>query len=168
MQKLALACALVTNPQVMFLDEPTTGVDPVSRRAFWRLLDGVRVEGVAILYATANMDEAERCDAVAVLEEGRIRRSGTPRQMIEREGLVLFGVRGPDIRSRRDRLRELPGVVLAFPVGERLNVWVETGLQGEFRQELETKFPDLVGEPIEPGLPDAALRDLALAERDNG
>jgi ABC-2 type transport system ATP-binding protein len=168
MQKLALACALVTHPQVMFLDEPTTGVDPVSRRAFWRLLDGVRTEGVAILYATANMDEAERCDAVAVLEEGRIRRSGTPREMIAREGLVLFGLEGPNIRARREALRKLPGVVLAFPVGERLNVWLQAERQDAFRQQVATDFPDLSGEPQEPGLHDAALRDLALSEDGDG
>lgn len=168
MQKLALASSLVTYPKVMFLDEATTGVDPVSRRAFWRLLDGVRAEGVAILYATANMDEAERCDVVAVLEEGRIRRAGTPREMIEREGLVLFGVRGPDIRARREVLRALPGVVLAFPVGEQLNVWLGADRLEQFRQQLDSDFPDLSGERLEPGLHDAALRDLALAEGQDG
>ena len=76
MQKLALACALVSRPEVMFLDEPTTGVDPVSRRAFWQLLDEVRAEGVAIVYATANMDEAERCDRVGLLIAGRLVRQG--------------------------------------------------------------------------------------------
>jgi len=165
MQKLALGCALVTDPRVMFLDEPTTGVDPVSRRAFWRLLDGVRSQGVAILYATANMDEAERCDSVAVLEAGRISRRGTPERMIGREGLFLMGLRGSGVRARRDELSKLPGVVLAFPVGDRLNVWLEAGRQTAFRRRLGEVFTEISAEPMTPGLHDAALRDLALAER---
>ena len=113
MQKLALACALISEPRVMFLDEPTTGVDPVSRRAFWHLLDGVRADGVAIVYATANMDEAERCDRVALLDGGRLDRQGAPFELIDQRA-VLLGITGEGIRALRARVRALPGVRLAL------------------------------------------------------
>ncbi len=163
MQKLALACALVTEPGVMFLDEPTTGVDPVSRRAFWRLLDGVRAEGMAILYATANMDEAERCDRVAILEAGAIRRSGAPETLVDRAGLALVAIHGPQVRRHRGALRRAPEVKLLFPVGPRLNVWVEEGDEGALAERLAAQFSGLRCEPLQPTLHDAALRDLALA-----
>jgi ABC-2 type transport system ATP-binding protein len=164
MQKLALACALVSQPRVMFLDEPTTGVDPVSRRAFWDLLEGVRAEGVAILYATANMDEAERCDEVALLQEGRLQRQGTPLDLVQTDTTVLLGVSGSGARKRRRAIAALPGVQLVFPVGRRLNVWLEAGFSPEdFRSALNDAAPDLQSEPLHPTLHDAALRDLALA-----
>ncbi len=165
MQKLALACALVSEPKVMFLDEPTTGVDPLSRRAFWRLLDAVRAEGVAMLYATANMDEAERCDRVGMLEAGRLTRSGTPLELVASADLTLVGVFGPQVRSLRRELRALPGVRLAFPVGPRLNLWLDAATPLEtFRTRLASVAPDLEARALEPTLHDAALRDLALAE----
>lgn len=164
MQKLALACALIARPRVMFLDEPTTGVDPLSRRSFWSLLDGVRSEGVAVLYTTANFDEAERCDRIGFLEGGRLRRQGTPLEMAAAPGATLVSVTGPDARRRRRALRGLPGVSLVFPVGARLHVWLEAGHGPEaFRAALAGIAPELRAEPIEPTLYDAALRELALA-----
>lgn len=164
MQKLALACALISEPQVMFLDEPTTGVDPLSRRSFWRLLDGVRAEGVAILYATANIDEAERCDRIAFLESGRLTRQGTPVELAVAKDALLVSVTGPNARDYRQALRELQGVSLVFPVGARLHVWLEPGLPlADFLAALATISPELGAEVITPTLHDAALRELALA-----
>lgn len=163
MQKLALACALVSKPRTMFLDEPTTGVDPVSRRAFWQLLDGVRAEGVAIIYATANMDEAERCDRVGILERGRLIRQGAPLDLISSEGSLLFGVSGPDARAYRRMLRDSPGIRLVFPVGRQIRVWLATGhTPQQFRNRLATLAPSLRVEALAPTLQDIALRDLAL------
>jgi ABC-2 type transport system ATP-binding protein len=164
MQKLALACALVSRPKVMFLDEPTTGVDPVSRRAFWDLLEGVRAEGVAILYATANMDEAERCDKVALLQEGSLQRQGTPLELVRTDDAVLLGVYGKGARENRRAVAALPGVALVFPVGRRLNVWLEGGRSAErFGEDLRDAAPGLQSETLRPTLHDTALRDLALA-----
>ena len=165
MQKLALSCALVHEPRIMFLDEPTTGVDPVSRRAFWRLLDGVRAEGVAILYATANMDEAERCDRVALLQDGRLTRQGTPLELAAPGQLHLVAVSGPAVRDYREDLRGLPGVRLLFAVGPLLHVWLEddSHLPG-FRQHVAQLAAGLKVEEMPPSLHDTALRDLALQE----
>jgi len=80
-QKLGLACALVHTPRVLLLDEPTNGVDPVSRRDFWRILTGLRREGVTILVSTAYLDEAERCHRLAMIHEGRLLALGTPAEM---------------------------------------------------------------------------------------
>ncbi|HOT29627.1 MAG TPA: ABC transporter ATP-binding protein [Candidatus Ozemobacteraceae bacterium] len=80
-QKLGLACALVHTPRVLLLDEPTNGIDPVSRRDFWRILTGLRREGVTILVSTAYLDEAERCHRLAMLHEGRLLALGTPAEM---------------------------------------------------------------------------------------
>lgn len=161
MQKLALACALMSRPRVMFLDEPTTGVDPVSRRAFWQLLDGVRAEGMAILYTTANMDEAERCDRVGLLQDGRLERQGPPAILASADALLL-GVDGPDARRFRQEIRTLPGVSLVFPVGRQLKVWLEPGhLQSEFDTSMNQLAPRLSSHVLAPTLNDVALRNLS-------
>ena len=165
MQKLALACALVSQPRAMFLDEPTTGVDPVSRRAFWRLLNGVRAEGVAILYATANMDEAERCDRVGLLRAGRLDRQGTPLELTLDADARLIGVSGAAARQRRAALLAWPMVRLVFPVGRQLRVWLDADCPlAEFQTRLRALDSGLDAQPLRPTLQDAALRELALAE----
>ena len=165
MQKLALACALVSQPQAMVLDEPTTGVDPVSRRAFWRLLNGVRAEGVAILYATANMDEAERCDRVGLLNAGRLERQGTPLELTRHANAPLVGVSGSTARRRRAELLAWPMAQLAFPVGRQLRVWLDAeGSLAEFQARLRALDAELTAQLLQPTLQDAALRELALAE----
>lgn len=164
MQKLALACALVTEPRVMFLDEPTTGVDPVSRRAFWRLLEAVRGEGVAILYTTANMDEAERCDRVGLLEDGRITRQGTPQELAAAGEGRLVAVSGPAVRGFRKAVREMEDTLFVFPVGPQLNVWLKPGVALEtFRQHIVRLDNRLEVQQLIATLHDAAVRDMALA-----
>jgi len=163
MQKLALACALLSQPKVMVLDEPTTGVDPVSRRAFWRLLDGVRRDGVAILYATANMDEAERCDRVGLLSGGCLERQGTPLELTSDDTALLIEIAGPAVRSRRTALEALPEVRLVFPIGRQLRVWLNPpATLAELQARLATLAPDLQARELHPTLQDVALRDLAL------
>ena len=164
MQKLALACALVARPQAMFLDEPTTGVDPASRRAFWQLLDQVRAEGVGIVYATANMDEAERCDRVGLLVDGRFARQGTPLELIREAGGALFAVAGAGARAKRGEARGLPGVELVFPMGETLKVWLaDPAGEGALRAAVARLSPALSVVRLRPTLHDVALRDLALS-----
>lgn len=165
MQKLALACALVHEPKVMFLDEPTTGVDPLSRRAFWQLIDNVRAEGVAILYATANMDEAERCDRVGILERGELKRQGTPVELAQQDSSYLVTVQGNEARQYRNQVKQLAGVELVFPMGLRLNVWLNKSLELEkFRQSLQAIDSQLDVEAMPVSLHDATLRDMVLAE----
>lgn len=165
MQKLALACALVSRPRAMFLDEPTTGVDPVSRRAFWQLLEGVRAEGVAIVCATANMQEAERCDRIATVEHGRFVRVGSAPALIAAVRSRLFITSGGDARALVPALRRSPAVELAFPVGRQARVWLKP--QADPAQLQASLAPGPVRLlPIEPSLHDVALHDLALARRE--
>jgi len=97
-QKLALACALVAEPRVLLLDEPTTGVDPVSRREFWDALAQLSSQGMTILLATPYLDEAERCHRVALMHDGRLHRTGTPAALRESLGLQRLEVRASDLR----------------------------------------------------------------------
>ena len=89
-KKLGLMCALLQSPNLMLLDEPTTGVDPISRREFWELLYRLREEGILIVITTAYMDEAERCDRVHLLEQGRLLASGEPRDVMRQERVKSF------------------------------------------------------------------------------
>jgi ABC-2 type transport system ATP-binding protein len=165
MQKLALACALLSEPRVMLLDEPTTGVDPLARRAFWDLLEGVRAEGVGILYATANLEEAERCDRVGLLQAGRLERQGPPLALAAADDdALLLSLGGAGARARRMAVATLPGVERVFPVGQRLHVWLRSGADlAPFRAALAALAPALGAEPVVPTLHDATLRQLALA-----
>ena len=104
-QKLALACALIAEPRVLLLDEPTTGVDPVSRREFWDALAQLSSRGITILLATPYLDEAERCHRVALMHEGRIHRTGTPAELRQALGLQLPAQRGL-VARRLQRQRE--------------------------------------------------------------
>jgi ABC-2 type transport system ATP-binding protein len=106
-QKLALCCALISHPEVLLLDEPTTGVDPVSRREFWDLLASVAAEGVTIVAATPYLDEAERCHRIALIYEGEIQQIGTLSQLRESLGLTRLEVRCEDVFQAETVLREV-------------------------------------------------------------
>ncbi len=164
MQKLALACALVTRPEVMFLDEPTTGVDPVSRRSFWQLLDEVRADNVAVVYATANMDEAERCDRVGLLVAGRFVRQGPPLDLIRAIDVPLYEVKGAGARAARRAVRAFPGVQFVFPVGETLKVWLRGNVDSApFCAAIAGLAASFTIRPLRPSLHDITLRDLELS-----
>jgi ABC-2 type transport system ATP-binding protein len=126
-KKLALACTLIHSPEVIFLDEPTTGVDPVSRREFWDILTELHLEGVTLFVSTPYMDEAERCSRVALMFEGNIIVCDEPERI---KGLV----EGDLLELRPDRLREasriitgLPGVLEVQTYGDLLHVFVADG-----------------------------------------
>src|SRR6478672_2486063 len=104
-QKLALACALVPEPRVLLLDEPTTGVDPVSRREFWDTLAHLAIDGLTILVATPYLDEAERCGRVAFIHEGEIRQIGTPSELRGSLGAKRLELRTADL-GKAERLLE--------------------------------------------------------------
>ncbi len=121
-QKLALACTLVHEPELIMLDEPTTGVDPVSRREFWKLLSEFLANGITILMSTPYLDEAERCSRVALLHEGRLLASDEParlRASIPGKLVEVMGERAPRLV---DVVRRIPGVIDAQVFGERLHV----------------------------------------------
>jgi ABC-2 type transport system ATP-binding protein len=123
-QKLALACTLVHTPKLIFLDEPTTGVDPVSRRDFWRILQSLLSRGITIVMSTPYLDEAERCTRVALMDKGRAMVVSTPAEIKERmPGEVVEIVCDP-VRRGFQALKRGPGAREVQAFGDRLNVVV--------------------------------------------
>jgi ABC-2 type transport system ATP-binding protein len=124
-QKLALACTLIHQPRIIFLDEPTTGVDPVSRRDFWRILQTLQREGITIVMSTPYLDEAERCTHVALMSEGALLHLDTPAALKKKMvGEVLEIVCDP-VRTAYTVLREDPRVREVQAFGDRVNVIVD-------------------------------------------
>ena len=147
-QKLALACALVAEPRILLLDEPTTGVDPVSRREFWDALAQLSTEGMTILIATPYLDEAERCHRVALMHEGRLHRTGTPAELRRGLGLERLEVRARDLRRAAAALSAHDGVIADVQrFGDRLDVLVPDAAAGEraVRQVLGGEVSSLRG-----------------------
>jgi ABC-type multidrug transport system ATPase subunit len=123
-QKLALSCALIHRPEVLFLDEPTTGVDAVSRREFWDMLGKLKSQGLTILVSTPYMDEASRCDRIALMLDGEILLTDTPTGI--RSGFKgdLFSVKYPQVYPLLTTLREHPDLANVYPFGESVHVTV--------------------------------------------
>jgi ABC-2 type transport system ATP-binding protein len=121
-QKLALACTLIHQPRLIVLDEPTTGVDPVSRREFWKLLSEFLSQGITIVMSTPYLDEAERCSRVALLHRGRLLALDTPDVLRSTLPGALFEVIAPDHRQAVVLLKRLPGVADVQAFGERAHV----------------------------------------------
>lgn len=122
-QKLALACALIHRPEVLMLDEPTTGVDPVSRREFWDILrDAVVQDGMTVLVSTPYMDEADRCHHVGFMRAGALMASGTPRELQALVPGVVLEIQARPYHSAQEILRGLPGVRGVQVFGDRLHM----------------------------------------------
>ena len=121
-QKLALCCALVHRPDILFLDEPTTGVDAVSRREFWDLLAGLRATGLTTLVSTPYMDEAGRCDRVALMQRGRLLAVDAPAAITASFGRPLLGARAADRYALLRAVRGWPTIGSAYPFGETVHV----------------------------------------------
>ena len=137
-QKLALACTLVHEPRIILLDEPTTGVDPVSRREFWKLLSEFQVQGITIVMSTPYLDEAERCARVALLHNGRLLAMDTPSALRQALPGRLFEVITPDHRKAARLLPELDGVESVELFGERAHVRMKSGVDLNVSQLEET------------------------------
>ncbi len=117
-QKLALSCALIHRPSVLFLDEPTTGVDAVSRKEFWEMLRHLKEQGITILVSTPYMDEAARCDRVALMQEGKIMSVDSPQGIIAQFGKPLLAVKNDRMLPLLQALKASPAVEDAYPFGE--------------------------------------------------
>jgi ABC-2 type transport system ATP-binding protein len=126
-QKLALACTLVHEPQVIVLDEPTTGVDPVSRREFWKLLSQFLAQGITILMSTPYLDEAERCSRIVLLHEGKVLALDQPAHLRASLSGTLFEVIVPSPREALDTLAGRSDIASAQVFGDRLHVWIDRG-----------------------------------------
>jgi ABC-type multidrug transport system ATPase subunit len=121
-QKLALSCALIHKPAVLFLDEPTTGVDPVSRKEFWEMLRKLKSDGITIVVSTPYMDEANLCDRIALIQHGEILSIETPEKMVEQFPRKLYQVESDSNFVLLEILRKNPAVESVFMFGESLHV----------------------------------------------
>lgn len=121
-QKLALGCALIHRPEILLLDEPTTGVDAVSRSEFWDMLATLREKGITILVSTSYMDEAQRCEQIALINRGRILRVDTPARLVAGIGESLFAVSAREMYPLLLALREIPSVKDCYTFGATLHV----------------------------------------------
>ncbi|MCX6359664.1 MAG: ABC transporter ATP-binding protein [Armatimonadetes bacterium] len=165
-QKLALACALIHKPRVLFLDEPTTGVDPLSRREFWRLLSGLVAEGVTLVVSTPYMDEASRCTCLALMHRGRLLAVGSPAQVVAGMRGAVVIVEAPDLRAARRELRRLPWASSVEAFGEALHVVTDRpGREAEIARALREAGIDATRvEAHSPDLEDAFV-ELMRRER---
>ena len=121
-QKLALSCALIHRPDVLFLDEQTTGVDAVSRSEFWDMLAALREKGITILVSTSYMDEANRCERIAMIDKGHILEIDTPSRLVARIGENLYNAVAADMFKLLNGLREMPEVIDCYTFGATLHV----------------------------------------------
>jgi ABC-type multidrug transport system ATPase subunit len=117
-QKLALSCALIHKPKILFLDEPTTGVDPVSRKEFWEMLKRLKAQGITILVSTPYMDEAKLCDRIALMQNGKILKIDSPQNIVNQFGKNLFGVHSENMFKLLNDLRAFQQTESCFAFGE--------------------------------------------------
>ena len=165
-QKLALACTLVHEPDLILLDEPTTGVDPVSRREFWKLLSEFLAHGITILMSTPYLDEAERCSRVALIHEGRVLAMDEPSNLRALISGRMLEVIAPG-RVSAEILRRLPGVVDAQVFGERVHVTLgDGGDEAEARFKAALAQTELAGVPVRSVPP--SLEDVFIARLSGG
>ncbi|MEI7526474.1 MAG: ABC transporter ATP-binding protein [Mariniphaga sp.] len=140
-QKLALSCALIHKPEILILDEPTTGVDAVSRKEFWEMLKRLKEMGITILVSTPYMDEASMCDRIALIQQGRLMDVATPNKMINSFAEDLWAVRTPRIYDTSKFLDLLPSVISVNSFGQVLHLVTKKGMSttGSIQQFLSAK-----------------------------
>ena len=124
-QKLALCCALIHRPSLLFLDEPTTGVDAVSRKEFWEILQLLKAEGITIIVSTPYMDEANLCDKVALIQGGKILQIDSPKHIVENFSKPIYAVKATNMIPLLKVLEKHPGIENAYPFGEFHHIVLE-------------------------------------------
>jgi len=150
-QKLALCCALIHKPEVLFLDEPTTGVDPVSRKEFWEMLKKLRQQGITILVSTPYMDEANLCGRIALIQKGKIMSIDTPDAIIKSFPKKLFAVKGADMYRLLNSLREYENTESCFAFGDKHHLVLKS--DGEDTQTI-------LGYLAEKGNKEVSIREI--------
>ena len=161
-QKLALMCTLLHRPQILFLDEPTNGVDPVSRRDFWAILYRLVKDGLTVLVSTAYLDEAERCNRVGLMNNGRLIAIDSPRAIKKILPERCYEIRTPNQRAARETLSRRPDVLSAEASGPVLHVFADASLPPE---ALIAGFPGATIQPISPSLEDVFIAMMRREER---
>ena len=158
-QKLALCCALIHKPKVLFLDEPTTGVDVVSRKEFWQMLAKLKAQGITILVSTPYMDEASLCDRIALMQAGKILTTSTPEQIIVDYPTTLYAVKAPDLYALLQHLRQKSEIDSCYPFGEYLHLTLKEATDPyQFEQQLTQTFSEVEWKPITPTIEDSFIR----------
>lgn len=165
-QKLALCCALIHRPKILFLDEPTTGVDPVSRKEFWEILQTIRTQGITVLVSTPYMDEATLCDRIALIQNGKILGIDTPQAIIGHFKGTLYTFKSADIFSLLEALKSCPLQCNYYPYGEYCHI--------AFYEDMETAMPQFLQflednqqehgdiEPIQPSIEDCFIEIVKM------
>jgi ABC-2 type transport system ATP-binding protein len=158
-KKLALSCNLFHTPKIIFLDEPTTGVDPISRKELWDFLFSLNGQGVTLVTSTPYMDEAQRCHRVAFIYEGRILALTEPGKLIERFPQEIVELKS-DLKDARSRLKKMPSLKNIYPYAETLHMTFEAGQDGVRKTEAfcrENKIPTKSIKTIIPSFEDVFL-----------
>ena len=140
-QKLALCCALIHKPKVLFLDEPTTGVDPVSRKEFWEMLKRLQTKGITILVSTPYMDEAALCDRIALIQDGKILQIDTPKEIVKHYPKTIYNVKSDNMYLLIESLKSYQHNYSVYPFGEFVH-YTDTRIDfnpDDLKQYLETK-----------------------------
>jgi ABC-type multidrug transport system ATPase subunit len=163
-QKLALSCALVHEPEILLLDEPTTGVDPVSRKEFWDILQLLRGQGLTIIVSTPYMDEARLCDRIALIQKGQILEQNTPNGILSGHTEPLFSVFGSNMFALLQAVRAWPGTYSCFAFGESHHAYLRPGAKpSDLKAFLHQKgFENVAIEAIQPDIEDVFMRLLPL------
>jgi ABC-2 type transport system ATP-binding protein len=163
-QKLALSCTLVHTPEVLFLDEPTTGVDPVSRKEFWEILRDIRSQGIAILLSTPYMDEAAYCDKLLLIDKGKAVQEGTPEIIVSSYPYKLFSIEGGESTLVWPRGTPLPsGIVSLYPSGGTVHAACENSAMApeQVFSRIRHFLPSVVSvKQIKPGIEDVFIYEL--------
>lgn len=150
-QKLALCCALIHRPSILFLDEPTTGVDAVSRKEFWEILQLLKAEGITIIVSTPYMDEANLCDKVALIQAGKILQIDSPKHIVDNFSKSIYAAKSTNMLQLLKKLQQDPTVEHAYPFGEFHHVVM--------KQHNQTMSPidDMFAEKILPNIEDVFI-----------
>lgn len=162
-QKLALCCALIHQPTVLFLDEPTTGVDPVSRKEFWEMLDRLKASGITIIVSTPYMDEATRCDRIALMQQGHILSIDTPANIMASFPDQLFAVKAGNMPALLRALDQYENAKSSYAFGEYTHVTFEPGegLEEDLKHFLTTRgLTNLEVVPAKATIEDCFIRLL--------
>lgn len=156
-QKLALSCALIHKPELLVLDEPTTGVDAVSRSEFWDMLGKLRQYDISIIVSTPYMDEAMRCDRVALIQDGRILTIDTPKKIRDGFSKKLFTVKSAEKYRLIITLRNFPGIMSVYPFGDSVHITFVD----------DTLYPTLAAYLVANGIDDALIQtaDAGIEDR---
>lgn len=159
-QKLALCCALIHKPSVLLLDEPTTGVDPISRKEFWEILAQLRRQNMAIVVSTPYMDEALRCDRIALMKEGAFLKIETPQNIISRFPQTLWSVQGDPMYRLLTDLRRHEDIISAYAFGDAHHVTVRSGRIStlQLAENLKTlRYANVEVKEIQPTIEDCYI-----------